>query len=569
MSESTDTSATPVRQTTPIDRIANDYVDRIAALDPIDATYMGVKGHDHQMTDFSPGAVAERVQAGKDVLAKIDREKIQDEIDAVTVAAMHERLELQTKLHEAGELDGELNNIASPLQSIREVFDVTASTTTNDWEVIALRIHAVPDAVDSYIESLRAAAGRGKVPALRQVELGIKQADELAGPESIWSSYVAGARPDGVEPTAALATALGRDADLARAAYGRLAEFMRAELAPKAPTSDAFGRDRYALWSQYFIGAKIDLEETYQWGIEELARVVAEQEATAALIAGPGASVEDAVAVLDADASLQLHGTDALQKWMQTTADQAIADLSGTHFDIPEPVRTIECCIAPTQSGGIYYTGPSEDFTRPGRMWWSVPAGVEDFATWREKTTVYHEGVPGHHLQIGQTVFRSALLNRWRRLGCFTSGHAEGWALYAERLMDELGYLNTPADRLGMLDGQRMRAARVVFDIGVHLSLPCPEAWGGGTWDAEKAHAFLSANVNMPPEFIRFEADRYLGWAGQAPSYKVGQRLWEQARDTAAAGARARGEEFSLKDFHRRALDLGSVGLDTLRDALA
>jgi uncharacterized protein (DUF885 family) len=120
-----------------------------------------------------------------------------------------------------------------------------------------------------------------------------------------------------------------------------------------------------------------------------------------------------------------------------------------------------------------------------------------------------------------------------------------------------------------MLDGQRLRAARVVLDIGVHLEKPCPEEWGGGIWDAEKAWKFLRANVNMPEAFVRFELNRYLGWPGQAPSYKVGQRLWEQIRDTAAQSAAARGEEFSLKDFHARALALGSVGLDVLQEALA
>ena len=199
-------------------------------------------------------------------------------------------------------------------------------------------------------------------------------------------------------------------------------------------------------------------------------------------------------------------------------------------------------------------------------MWWSVPKGVTRFNTWRELTTVYHEGVPGHHLQIGQTVYRASLLNKWRRLVCWVSGHGEGWALYAERLMEQLGYLEDDGDRMGMLDAQRLRAGRVVLDIGVHLGKEAPAEWGGGVWDEAKAWPFLKANVNMAEGFVRFELDRYLGWAGQAPSYKVGQRLWEQARDEAAARA---GNQFDLKAFHRRALDLGSVGLDTLREALA
>ncbi len=195
-------------------------------------------------------------------------------------------------------------------------------------------------------------------------------------------------------------------------------------------------------------------------------------------------------------------------------------------------------------------------------MWWSVPPGVESFGTWREKTTVYHEGVPGHHLQIAQATYRAGELNRWRSLICWVSGHGEGWALYAERLMADLGFQDDPGDRMGMLDSQRLRAARVVLDIGVHLGKDFPD--GGGTWNADNALGVPQANVDMA-DFLRFELDRYLGWPGQAPSYKVGQRLWEQARDEAAARA---GSSFDLREFHRRALDLGSVGLDVLREAL-
>ena len=180
---------------------------------------------------------------------------------------------------------------------------------------------------------------------------------------------------------------------------------------------------------------------------------------------------------------------------MQELSDRAVADLAGVHFDIPDVMKTLECLIAPTDEGGIYYTGPSDDFSRPGRMWWSVPAGEDTFTTWAETTTVFHEGVPGHHLQVATATYRRELLNNWRRNVCWTSGHGEGWALYAEKLMQELGYLDDPGDHMGMLDMQRMRAARVVFDIGVHLELEIPERWGTGTWTPEKGYGFLKENL--------------------------------------------------------------------------
>jgi uncharacterized protein (DUF885 family) len=370
---------------------------------------------------------------------------------------------------------------------------------------------------------------------------------------------------------ASLVSRLESGAAAARVATVEFGQFLREELAPLGHEKQAVGRDRYQLASRYHLGAAIDLTETYEWGFAELHRLETQMRALAAEIAGPGASVDAAVAALDADPARSIFGKEAFQDWMQNLADKAIADLHGTHFDIPEPVRRIECCLAPTSDGSIYYTGPSEDFTRPGRMWWAVPQGINVFSTWREVTTVYHEGVPGHHLQIAQTQYRADLLNRWQRLLSGSAGHAEGWALYAERLMEELGYLNDPGDKLGMLDAHALRATRVIVDIGMHLELPIPHAnpFGfhpGETWTPELGWEFLRAHCRVPDEVLRFELNRYLGWPGQAPAYKVGERIWLQARADAQA---RKGSGFDLKAFHRAALDLGGLGLDPLRAALA
>lgn len=566
------------RTPTPLDAAADAYVVRAAALDPIAATFMGLPGHDHELPDLSPAGHEARADLDRALLRELDELEASgrapvDDVDRVTLAAMRERVGLALELHGAGEPQASLNNIESPVQQLRDLFDVVPTGTVEAWENVAARLNAVPDALAGYRESLTLSAERGRIAAIRQVRAAVGQARDLAGPESTFTALVTGEEAGRVLDDSAACSLvraeLERGATAARAAYGELADFLERELAPRAPEDDAVGRERYALFSREFLGAEVDLDETYEWGLAELARIVAEQEEVARTIAGDGATVRQAAAALDADDARRLHGTEALRAWMQTTADRAVEDLAGTHFDISGPVRTIECRIAPTQTGGIYYTPPSDDFSRPGRMWWSVPAGVSEFTTWRETTTVYHEGVPGHHLQCAAAVAAKDSLNSWRRLACWVSGHGEGWALYAERLMADLGHLDDPGDRFGMLDAQRLRAARVVLDLGVHLGKPCPAEWGGGTWDADKAWEFLRANADMDESFLRFELERYLGWPGQAPSYKVGQRLWEQARDDARAAAEARGQEFDLRVFHARALALGSVGLDVLRSALA
>jgi uncharacterized protein (DUF885 family) len=564
------TDTTPViRPRTAVDAIADAHLDAELALDPIAATSIGSPGFETELTDYSPAAHAERSALRRKTLAAIDGAEPVDDVDRVTVAALRERLGLEEELYAIGADESSLNVIASPLQSLRSVYDLMAKNTADDWAIIATRLTKTPDAVSSYVDSLRTAAARGDVSALRQVDRCIDQVTHFAAPDGFFAELSAGARLEaaptsGEELPESVQRDLGHATEVAAAAFLGLADVLRDELRPVAPADDAVGRERYQLWSRYFLGATIDLEETYAWGLDELARIEAEMRQIADTIR-PGASIKEAIDVLDADPARRLEGTEALREWMQGKSDAAVEALSQSHFDLPEPLRRLECCIAPTHEGGIYYTGPSEDFTRPGRMWWSVPQDVTWFGTWRETTTVYHEGVPGHHLQVGQTVYRSQLLNRWRRLGCWVSGHGEAWALYAERLMADLGFLDDPADRFGMLDGQAMRAARVALDIGVHLGLQAPDELGGGTWDAAKAWTFLTSHVNMDEGFLRFELDRYLGWPGQAPAYKVGERLWLSTRDELA---RREGDAFDLAAFHRRALDLGSVGLDVLRDAL-
>ncbi|MFJ4210015.1 DUF885 domain-containing protein [Paenarthrobacter sp. NPDC089675] len=556
------TANLPVRAKSAIDAVADAYTERLIELNPSFATTLGLPGHETEYQDYSPAgadAHAESTRLALDALAGLEPS---DDVDAVTLDAMRERLGLELEIHSSGWDAADLNNIASPAQDIRAIFDLMPTDTVEQWGHLAGRAANVPGALEGYMSSLRSAAADGKVSAARQVRIVIEQTRRYAAPDGFFAKLAAEATVGGSPLPPDVQAKLDAGTSAARSAYGALGDFLRDELLPQAPEKDAVGRERYALASRSFLGASVDLEETYAWGVQELERLIAEQEKVANQIK-PGASIEEAKSILNNDPARQIKGTDALKAWMQELSDRAVSELADVHFDIPDVMRTLECMIAPTDEGGIYYTGPSDDFSRPGRMWWSVPAGEDTFTTWSETTTVFHEGVPGHHLQVATATYRRELLNNWRRNVCWVSGHGEGWALYAEQLMLELGYLKDPGDHMGMLDGQRMRAARVVFDIGVHLELPVPERWGTGTWTPEKGFDFLKANLDISEGQLQFEFARYLGWPGQAPSYKVGQRLWQQIR-TELEG---RGD-FDLKSFHSKALNIGSVGLDVLRRAL-
>jgi dienelactone hydrolase len=267
---------------------------------------------------------------------------------------------------------------------------------------------------------------------------------------------------------------------------------------------------------------------------------------------------------LEHDDARSIDGVEEFRRWNQDLIDRTIAALDGRHFDIAAPLRRCEAMIAPPGgAAAMYYTGPSEDFSRPGRTWYPT-LGRTRFPLWREVSICYHEAVPGHHLQVGQVKFLADRLSRYQRAFGFVSGHGEGWALYAERLMAELGYFDDPAWELGMLSAQAMRAVRVVVDIGMHLELASREH-DGARWTPELALPFVVERSRFPEDFMRSEVDRYLGWPGQAISYKAGERVWLECR---ADAQRRLGGAFDLKAFHTYALDLGSMGLATLREEL-
>jgi uncharacterized protein (DUF885 family) len=547
-----------------VDEIADRHVAEYSVLNPIIATSMGITGYDDLMTDLSPAGFEAMTDLNRRTLAELAKTEPAGYREQVAREAMVERLTVYSELYDSSAANSDLNVVACWLQAVRQVFDLMPVHGEEAQRNLASRMRGVGTAYAGYRQTLLDAAHNGHVAARRQVVACARQCADWTAPGTAFYDGLVGR----TEATGTMRAELELAARAANAATAEFGQFLQRELLPLAREKDAVGRERFGLLSRQYLGTTIDPDEAYDWGWQEVIRIEREMTSTADEIV-PGGCVADAVKALDADPERRIFGRDALKDWMQGIADATIAELNGTHFDIPEPARTIECMIAPTEDGGIYYTAPNEDWSRPGRMWWAPGDGVEDFSTWKELTTIYHEGVPGHHLQVAQAIYLQGQLNRWQRLMCWVSGHGEGWALYAERLMDELGYLSDPGDKLGMLDAQLLRAARVVVDLGVHVELPIPEdsPWHPGEpWNAELAWEFLRSRVQVDDAMLRFELDRYFGWAGQSSAYKLGERIWLNAREEVR---QRKGAEFDLKQFHSQALALGSLGLDPLQKALA
>ncbi|MFG3408231.1 DUF885 domain-containing protein [Streptomyces sp. NPDC048142] len=545
---------------TALNDLADRYVDELAELDPCLASAMGVAGHEERLTDFGPRAMWERAELARRTAKAVEATPVEGDAERVAAAVLGERLATEAALADADAYATLLDTLDGPVQRIRQAVGLLDQGSDTPWDALLARLRAVPDTLAGLRESLEAARRGGRVAPYRQV---VRNAQDCRDTRPYLAGLPAGLG-DGV-----LRGALDRAAVDANRALTRFAGYLEEELAPVAPELDALGEDRYRLGVREFLGIRLDLRETYAWGWEELGRIQRDMAETAARIA-PGEPVLAVLAALDKDPRYQIKGAAAFRDWLQEVADGAITDLDGTHFVVPDALRRIDCRISPSE-GPAVYLAPSEDLSRPGTIWWTRTDPDALIPTWTVPGTMFHEGVPGHHLQLGTTTLNTTTLNRFQRLACeLHPGHCEGWGLYAERLMDELGYFADPAHRLGMLaTGQLLRAARIVLDIGLHLRLPIPAGTGfheGERWTPELARAFLAEHCGLGPAgFIDFEIDRYLGRPGQAVAYKLGEKVWLESRD---AARRRDGSDFDLKRFHQQALDLGPMGLGLLRAEL-
>jgi len=547
---------------------ANDVVEHDAASDPIFATGAGVTSYDHLLPDFSPERTVRDIEATKDFLSQLSTLEASDDVDRVALAVLRERLDARLGLLESGESSRIFGVLTSPLSEIRQVFELMPSEGPAQVAVVAQRLAQVRPALTSWRRTLEQLAQDGRLPSRRHV-MGVgQQAATYA--EGTYEGFARRLAPESTDDSDLVVAA--RDAD---AACGELATWMVEVLALSAGDHEACGPERYAAWSQYWNGAVLDFEELYAWGFDDLQRINARMWEIAQQLLPGATSLAEVAAHLEADPARLIEGTDELLRRLIGFTEDAVAKLDGVHFDIDPRIRFCDARLAPEGGAAApYYIPPSEDLSRPGTTWFPT-LGATTFSWWSHASTWYHEGVPGHHLQCATSIIEADRQSRFHRLEAWTSGYGEGWALYAERLMNELGFFEDLGDEMGFLAGQALRAARIVVDIGLHLELPVPAGFGsladfgdcsGKAWTPPMAVAVLEERAIQPHEMSVSEVDRYLGLPAQAISYKVGERVWMRTREAARFHL---GEDFSLKRFHAFALALGPMGLDPLEAELA
>jgi uncharacterized protein (DUF885 family) len=539
----------------PIFALSDSYVEKSARLSPMASTYLGITDLNDQLDDFSIAGRAVEADLSRATLAELDKLEPIDEIDRVAKSVMQERLTSSLQLHDSFESHISFNVLTSPPADIRQVFEMMPKESAADFDNIAKRLLAVDKAHLSWVSTIDTLAKKGKTVAQRQIDGIAKQLESYAD-----GGYAAMAKsfdPDGKYP------AIHEAAKAAARSSAETATYLRGTYMALATPNDAVGAERYAAWARYYTGADLDLRATYEWGLADLAQITERMWKVAAKIKPDAKTLREVADYLDNAPEYKIHGKDAIIKKLLDFTQAAVTQLDGTHFDIDDRMKFCDARIAPEGSASApYYMSPSEDMSRPGTTWLPL-LGKDEVSWWHLASTWYHEAVPGHHLQVATSVLERDRLSRFQRFGAWISGYGEGWALYAERFMDDLGAFDEPGIEMGFLSAQALRATRIVIDIGMHLGYTDEN---GRVWDAVSGREALMNKALLDEHHATSETDRYLGWPGQAISYKVGEREWIAARENAK---KRLGAEFSLKRFHAHALRIGPMGLDTFAQELA
>jgi uncharacterized protein (DUF885 family) len=336
-------------------------------------------------------------------------------------------------------------------------------------------------------------------------------------------------------------------------AVERFARFLEAEYLPRAREDIGLGFNPdgaacYPALVRHFATIGPAASEIHRLGLGQVAGIRAEMQA---IIDEhfPGATIEAFLRGLNDDPRYTFRTEDEVLQYSVAALARAKARMPEAFGRLPRADVEIKAYPAYRSTGTGEYHSSSEDGTRPGIYYIAVVDPTRRSRAIQE-SVLHHETYPGHHLQGAIALELGDRVHPIARY-LWNSGFGEGWALYAERLADELGLYSGPLDRMGLLSDQAARAARLVVDSGIHTK----------GWTRQQAVDYMLNNTAWPAVDIESEVNRYIAWPGQATSYMLGMLEIRRLRDLAEAEL---GADFDLRAFHDRVLGYGSVTLPML-----
>lgn len=534
--------------------LSEEFVHEYSKIRPMTATLWGIPGYDDRWDDFSSTSWTQDLQLCEEYERRMSMISFTgSKWEEVAFVILKEFLARTIMYVKNADYYLDINSIYCTFQQMMYALKAQPTATEADWLALEKRLQSFDTAIEQYISALRDGYNLGVVSARRQVVEVARQARETNLSVLLnKKNEAAGVLMDPKRLTLLC--------DSVKESHNKLADFLENEYLQHAREQDACGAEYYARCVQSYIGNPVNLEDTYQWGFEEIHRLLDEIRVVCKKIDPEESDYLRVLQRVRNDPEFLMTDHDEFLGFVKTKELEAMDKLR-PFFDIPEMLATINVEKIPVDVDLAQYQPPPPDFSRPGCISYGFQKD-KPIALFDQLTTAYHEGFPGHHLQCGLQVSYKDNLSLLGRISGY-SGYAEGWALYAERFMEEQGLYEHAYYTLGMLICSLFRACRIVIDIGLHLSLRIPDDFElnpGKTWCFELGKSMLMDVCGFPEKMSTDEMNRYCGFPGQAISYKVGERCIRDLRNYYFK----RLPEGSLKEFHNMILQYGSVSLDFL-----
>lgn len=563
-------SAAPVQAATleanrkALSAVFDDYWEDNLKHSPELASTIGDKRYNDKISDYSVKAINDglaREQSFLMRLAAIDTAGLTDQ----------EKVSRELLLRHFAE-DAEAANFKEwemPLNQMEGIYTVyprlvaqLSFTTVKDYDDWIARLRAIPRAFDQVTANMSIGVDDGRVPPKYLLEKALEQVKSLATqkPEDSplampLKSFPAGIKP--AEQERIKAEMLDALAKQVLPAYQRLARFLEVSYIPagrEQPGISALpeGAKYYQFLIRQRTTTNLTVEQIHQIGLNEVKRDEAEmlviaQKLGFADLASFRASLKTNPKLHPASREALLAAYRGYLTPMQAKLPQLFGRLPKAPFEVAPVPDYLEKNSAPA-----YYEGGTPDGSRPGRLFidtWDAT----DRNLYTVEVIAYHEGLPGHHLQIS-IAQELTDVPAFRKFSGYTA-YAEGWGLYSERLGKDVGFYQDPYSDYGRLEADIWRAIRLVVDTGVHSQ----------HWTREQMVQYFHDHSNIDEPSIQAEVDRYIAWPGQALAYKIGQLKILELRERAKA---ALGDKFDLRAFHDQVLDSGALPLDLLSDRI-
>jgi uncharacterized protein (DUF885 family) len=524
------------------------------------ASTLGDKRYNDRWSDFSDKAAHDDIEASRAYLAKLEavdltgfpeQERLNEALLARKLSLVIEGAKFEDWLMPVNQSQGLQSELA-------ELVSLLPFTSVKDYDDYVTRLRTVPGVMDQILDDMKMGLAKGLVPPKVLLGKVAQQGADIAAPAPEASAFAVPLKSfpatvpeaDRARIRAAVLSAIK---DQVNPAYKKFAAYVRAEYEPHGRADPGvwalpLGDERYAFDIKEKTTTTLTAEQIHQLGLTEVARIEAEMLGVAKKLGY--ADLPSAALAMKKKPSLHFASRQAILDLYRKFTDQMYPKLPSLFGRLPKAkleVMPVEEFREKGAAGAEYNQG-TPDGSRPGH----VMVNTGDFknrTTTGVESTAYHEGVPGHHLQI--TIAQEVPALPPFRQHYFVTAYVEGWALYAERLGEEVGFYQDPYSYFGHLQEEMLRAIRLVVDTGFHAK----------KWTRAQVIDFFHAHSTMDEVDVQSETDRYAVLPGQALAYKIGQLRILDLREKAK---KSLGEKFDIREFHDVVLDSGALPLDVL-----